>query len=405
MNINFVISKRLSGIIACFLIFLFLIVLNCQVVHSVEICTKQKDISLEKDIIRAYKNGFDFLKKHQNLDGSWSNSEFPALTGLVLYAFLRSDEYAGIKVKPLFIQKGLDFIIKNAKENGAVFKEALPNYNTAVCMMALIAANDSRFHPYILKARNYLISLQADKGKAGVADDPFDGGIGYGTKNHPDLSNTYIALESLKMSEILESDQHKKIYSDLQKIRKSTLDWDAALKFIERCQNLPGYNDQSWASDDNKNKGGFVYFPGSSKAGEERLEGGKIALRSYGSMTYAGLLSLIYADLKKNDPRIIAAYKWIQNNYTLEENPGMGKQGLYYYYHTMAKALTVFDEKYLITKDGQRVDWRRELITKLVELQAGDGFWVNNNGRWWENDPVLTTAYALIAMNMIDFSL
>ena len=170
------------------------------------------------------------------------------------------------------------------------------------------------------------------------------------------MSNTYLAIESLKITDFLESDQYAKLYTDLKNIKKQTLNWQAALKFIERCQNLPEYNDQTWASGDEKNKGGFVYFPGNSKAGEETLPDGKVALRSYGSMTYAGLLSFIYADLKKDDPRVTAAYEWIKNNYTIEENPGMNQQGLYYYYHTMAKALTVLGDDYLLTKDGKSID-------------------------------------------------
>ena len=43
-------------------------------------------------------------------------------------------------------------------------------------------------------------------------------------------------------------------------------------------------------------------------------------------MTYAGLKSMIYAGVKHDDPRVKAAYEWIQKHYTLDENPGMGAQ-------------------------------------------------------------------------------
>lgn len=401
----FAINNKSIMAAAYSILIIFLAVSYPETALPITLRSTHEDVSLKKEVIRAFKNGFEFLKNHQNPDGSWSNPEFPALTGLVLYAFLKSPEYANMREKPVFIQKGLEFIIKCAKKNGAIYKEGLPNYNTSVCIMALMAANDPKYHPYIIRARRYLIFLQADKGEKGVADNSYDGGVGYGTKDHPDLSNTYIALESLKMTEMLESDQHIKVYKQLKEMQKTTLNWDAALKFIQRCQNLPEFNDQGWASGDPKNRGGFVYYPGNSKAGEETLADGRVALRSYGSMTYAGLLSLIYADLKKDDPRVTAAYEWIQKNYTLNENPKMGKQGLYYYFHTMAKALTAFGEDYLVTADGRRVDWRRALTIKLIELQKGDGSWINDSGRWWENDPILVTAYALTAMNMIAVSL
>jgi squalene-hopene/tetraprenyl-beta-curcumene cyclase len=71
------------------------------------------------------------------------------------------------------------------------------------------------------------------------------------------------------------------------------LNWSAAIQFIQRCQNLPTHNPEKWASDDPQNKGGFIYAPGESKAGQTNLPSGRVALRSYGSMSYAGLLSYI----------------------------------------------------------------------------------------------------------------
>ena len=62
--------------------------------------------------------------------------------------------------------------------------------------------------------------------------------------------------------------------------------------------------------------------------------------RSYGSMTYAGLKSMVFAGLKPDDIRVQAATKWLRANYSLDENPGLGQAGLYYYYHLMAKRRT-----------------------------------------------------------------
>ncbi|WP_319574343.1 prenyltransferase/squalene oxidase repeat-containing protein [uncultured Desulfobacter sp.] len=395
--------KKQKKNIAAFVIASLFLLLSSFSVHAAEITFKsdQDLLSLKNELKRTYQMGLDYLKKSQNPDGSWSNPGFPALTGLTVYAFLTSPMYGNIVQKPEFIQKGLDFIISNTHENGAIYNEGLPNYNTSICMMALLAANDTKYHPYILKGRRYLATLQLDQGEKGKTDQKFDGGIGYGTKDHSDMSNTYIALEALWASSFLESDEQLEAYKDLKSLQKTTLDWEAALQFIQRCQNLPGTNDQAWSSADPKNKGGFVYYPGSSKAGEETLPSGKKTLRSYGSMTYAGLLSFIFAKLKKDDPRVQAAYGWLKGNFTLDENPGMGQQGLFYYYHTMAKALTVYGEDYIKTVDGQDINWRKELAIKLIQKQREDGSWINPTARWWENDPVLVSSYALISLNMI----
>jgi squalene-hopene/tetraprenyl-beta-curcumene cyclase len=136
-------------------------------------------------------------------------------------------------------------------------------------------------------------------------------------------------------------------------------------------------------------------------AGETNLGSGRVALRSYGSMSYAGLLSYIYADLKRDDPRVTAVMNWLRANFTIEENPGLGQQGLFYYYHTMAKALTLYGDAELETKAGENVRWREQLALKLINMQSTNGSWANENGRWFEKDPALVTAYALMALELI----
>ncbi len=189
---------------------------------------------------------------------------------------------------------------------------------------------------------------------------------------HADLSNTHFALEALYYSKKLLEDTGRPVD------KEHDLNWGAAIKFIERCQNRPASNDQKWASDDPKNRGGFVYEPGSSKAGEDKLPDGRTAMRCYGSISYAGMLSFIYAGLTPDDPRVQAALQWLGENYTLDENPGMGAEGQFYYYHTMAKALSVAGIDELKTKDGKVVDWRDDLGRKLLNIQAGDGSWKND---------------------------
>src|SRR4029077_18042475 len=149
----------------------------------------------------------------------------------------------------------------------------------------------------------------------------------------------------------------KNYAKDKKAVDSGDLNWQAAIHFIQRCQNLPSHNQEKWVSDDPQNKGGFIYSPGRSMAGETNLSSGRIALRSYGSMSYAGLLSYIYADLKTDDPRVTAVMDWLRANFTLDENPGLGPQGLFYYYHTMAKALTLYGADQFETKDGRNINW------------------------------------------------
>jgi squalene-hopene/tetraprenyl-beta-curcumene cyclase len=232
----------------------------------------------------------------------------------------------------------------------------------------------------------------------GETDNKNDGGIGYGSKDdHTDMSNTYLALEALSLSDTVIEDGN---YADEPK-----LDWQAALTFLSRSQNLKATNDQEWASDDPKNKGGFVYTPGDSKAGTDTTADGKVALRSYGSISYAGLLSLVYAKLTPDDPRVVAVKEWLGKNYTVQENPNMGPEGLYYYYQAMAKALNAAGIEKLKLADGSEADWRKDLAGKLLSSQRENGSWVNDNGRWMESNPVLVTAYTVMALEEIYHSI
>ncbi len=87
-------------------------------------------------------------------------------------------------------------------------------------------------------------------------------------------------------------------------------------------------------------------------------------------MTYAGLKSMIYAGLTSKDPRVKAAFEWIQRHYTVETNPGLGQQGLYYYYHTFAKALSVLKLDTLEDSSGKQHDWRSELTENSARCKS-----------------------------------
>jgi squalene-hopene/tetraprenyl-beta-curcumene cyclase len=355
------------------------------------VAATKNDLSLKMEVEHAIGRGLSWLAGKQAADGYWSQAEYPASTGLALTAF-QGDPSRYYKNKyETQIDKGYAYLLKNVKPDGGIYGKDLANYNTSISMMALLVANNPLYEPVLKKGRQFLIGLQDNPGE----NDPMNGGIGYGgSYKHSDLSNTTYALEALHYTRFLKSD----VANDPT---AKDLNWKAAAQFISRTQNLPGSNDQNWASGDPANKGGFIYFPGDSKAGEQKLTNEKTALRSYGSMSYAGLLSFIYAQVDKNDPRVKAVIEWLSRNYTLAENPGLGQDGLYYYYHTMAKALSAAGVDTLTMKDGKKVNWRRDLAKKLLDLQNADGSWVNSAGRWWEKDPNLVTSYATITLEIL----
>ncbi len=354
---------------------------------------------LKSQVSKLIERGNRWLENSQNEAGWWSTADHPAVTGLALVA-LKGDPSGKFESNENpSITSALKYIDSCYREDGGIYRINLATYNTAICLMSMVAVGDPALNERILKSREYLIGMQSDFGEKGVLDHPMDGGIGYGSKyDHSDMGNTLQALEALHYSQHLAQDQPA---SSNQK-----LDFAAAIAFLQNCQNLSSVNKQDWASDDEANKGGFIYYPGLSKAGEYKDPvTGRVALRSYGSISYGGMLGYAYAKLEKEAPEVQAVLKWLQANYTLEENPAMGLQGLYYYYHTMAKALTAYGVETLELEDGRKIDWRNDLVQKLASSQSNDGSWINENGRWWERDPALVTSYAVLALEKIYYSL
>jgi squalene-hopene/tetraprenyl-beta-curcumene cyclase len=352
----------------------------------------EKNLSFRNEIRDSLDRGLAWLRAQQNPDGSFGKDTLhPALGALPLVAFQR--EPTGRFAKADFLDKGYAYLRGFAQPDGGIYNKdsGLANYNTSVCLLALAGANEPKDLDLLLKARAYVVGQQA----SGMAKPETDGGIGYGSvgaspkRGHPDLDNTVVALEALRATKYLAAD----------KPGTKDLNWQAAIEFVSRCQNLPS-NKQPWASGDPANKGGFIYYPGYSNAGEVTLEGGGKALRSYGSMSYAGLLSFIYADLKKDDPRVTAALEWLGKHYTLDENPGLKQDGYYYYLHLMAKGLTASGITELEI-GGKKADWRRELAMRLMKLQQQDGSWINESPRWKETNPVLVTTYCTLTLEIL----
>ena len=363
----------------------------------IQIFSADKSVGQE-NIRQAIEQGAKFLYQNQNATGWWTDSNLPALTGLALVALETANVSELDEKYESERRRAYDYLVSLAKPDGSIHDGRLINYNTACSLMALSVSGDSNYRSLIEKARAYISGSQIDLGKRGEQDNPNDGGVGYNDKyNHSDMNNTLMAIEAMRLSEsaIRQKDQGRKPL-------KHDLDWKALEHFLASCQNLPELSDNPNLSNQPEDRGGFIYHPGESKAGEVSDKKTKrVALRSYGSISYAGMMSFAYARVSKNDDRVSAVIDWLSKNYTLDENPGMGQEGLYYYFHLMSKALTAHGVKNLKGPDSKSIDWRNQLASKLIALQNGDGSWKNSNKRWMEGDSNLTTSYVLIALSLL----
>ena len=256
-------------------------------------------VSIRQEIKQAIARGNNWLLTQQKPEGNWDDPELPAFTALALNGIVRDPSFNRSAKFPENVEKSFQWLLAQQKEDGGIYNRGLSVYNTATAVTSMVASGRKDFEPAVVKARKHLIANQWDIGEKGVTDNKNDGGVGYGSKkDHTDLSNTYLAIEAMALS--------KKVVEDGKFGEQPDLNWNAALTFLSRCQNLEKTNDLDWANDDPQVKGGFIYGPGDSKADTVKAGDGRVALRSYGSMSYAGLLSLIYAKVTPDDPRVVA---------------------------------------------------------------------------------------------------
>ncbi len=352
--------------------------------------------TLDQQAAQSARQGLDWMAGLQKENGSWSNENYPAMTALALWAFTRSDH----PDKAAVCAKAATFITQFAQKDGGIYKPAsggrgsggLSTYNTAICMIALHTYDHITYAPLILKARKFMASCQL------VGDSDDAGGFGYNQppakgahdvliklmkRSRADLSNTGWAAQSMRVTQDLEDLRQGEAPVDI--------DWKASLAFVEKLQNQD--------KDDVENYGSFGYEKSGERGGTHvSKKSGTVKLNGYGSMTYAGVESMIYAQVDRTDPRVRSALEWAALNWSVEENPGMGTKGLFYYFNIMSKALSLNGTDTLRTPKGEVIPWKKELIDKLIAVQQPDGSWINKNNQFWEGDAVLVTAYAVLAL-------
>ena len=340
--------------------------------------------------------GVAFLLSQRNADGGWGfkpGESHPALTAMALKALLRHGDYGP---DSQVATEGFECLMKFRQPDGGFYipAEGNRNYVTSVAVMALVDAGPA-LRDAVADAVKFLRGIQivsgskTPTGETITDDHPFGGGVSYGRDGRPDLSNQAMWMEALHQAGVPGDDPAMQ----------------RALAFVKRVQaRTEGTEGQAFVvrgADD----GGFIYairkeggkFVGESKAGSDMR-----GLRSYGSMTYAGFKSLLYANVGRDDRRVRAAYDWIRKHWRLDSNPNMpaarSRQGLYYYYYIFAKALRAWGQDVITDDQGVEHNWRHELIEVLAVQQLADGSWVNSESRWQEDIPTLATCYALTAL-------
>ena len=372
------------------------------------------------------EKGIAYLRKSQEPAGGWSLRSGAGPSSVVVTGLIE----AGVKVDDPLVKHALDYIKVTVQPDGGIYSPGsrFQNYETSLGILAFATANkklkgaDGKgpYDDLLKKAEEYLRKCQYTEANGNLVDEAYRGGIGYGPGQQnirPDLSNVHYFLDALEALDVPSNDPAVQ----------------EALVFVSRCQNLESeHNTAEWAK---KNPdGGFVYVVtdlDQAQTTQSRGEGGGVgpgnpqggrggpgtpsglggnmgggqgrggqgpALRTYASMTYAGLKSMIYAGVTKDDKRVKVAFEWAQKHYDLTQNPGMGPNGLYYYYQVLSKTLDTMDLREMEDEQGKKHDWRKELVEELAKRQQPDGSWVNTATRWMEGDASLVTGYVMMVL-------
>ena len=361
------------------------------------VSTDSLDPKAAQNAQQLINRGVAYLLETQNDDGGWGfepGKSHPALTALALKTLVQHPSFSASSPT---VAKGFEVLLSYQQPDGGIYDPQMgqANYTTASAVMALTAAKQPQFQEPITKAVDYLRSLlivpgsTTDEGDTIDQDHPFRGGVSYGKHGRPDMSNVSFWMQAM---------EDAGVPGDDPAIQE-------ALVFVTHTQNISETNPRPFAQV-GVSDGGFIYAPAlkgqldvsESKAGPG--PGGR-GLRSYGSMTYAGFKSLLYAAVDREDPRVKGAFYWIRSNWDMDHNPNMpdaqSQEGLYYYYHIFAKALRAWGQPTIETDEGQ-VNWREELIAALGERIQPDGSWANPEDRWNEGSPVLVTSYAVLGL-------
>lgn len=341
---------------------------------------------------RPLERGIDWLLKQQADDGGWHSETYGALrlgaatTALAIYAF--SHLPADLRKRDIdrAIARGMKFLEPGIHKRGFLAcpdgSLDYPTYGTAMLATAarqrdigLDAEMQAKFIDWVISGQLHESREFTEKSTHYGGWDLMGASQVIGLTSDTNVSATCFALEAIQGSRA----------KDLPRTLERAALW------TERCQNVRG-------------DGGFWFSPDphsvNHKAGFEDQE--QTRPKTYASATCDGLRALRIAASAENpahQKRIALAERYLADRPEVEHVPGFEMpddihgwaMGLrFYYYQSLAKALPA---------EGDWADRRRAALRKQVaSLQQRDGRWQNESARMREDDPLIATSLAIIAL-------
>jgi len=291
----------------------------------------------------AIDRGEQWLLDQQLIDGSWAETQGEyrnGQTALSLYTLLKS----GVAAQHPGVLQALAYLQSYPAEK---------TYAAGCQLMAAAALRDPQHLWWAEETAGDLLSWQER-----------DGGWSY-PEVHTDMSLTQYAALGLRSAAALGIEIPPEV-------------WNEMAEFALNHQ-------QSWKSTDRAPAGGFSYHP----------DGGIT-----GSMTTAGVAILhicreqlgdrIKPQIRRQvDESILAGGRWLDNQFTVRENPGGGASWQHYYLYGLERV-----GAFLKTERFGGREWYWEGAQFLVDAQGGAGDWADPWGNWERN-----TCFALLFLN------
>jgi len=364
--------------------------------------------SAANEIEAARLKAVRFLVGCQAADGAWKSDTYGAfkdggaLTGLVVLALQTAPSVPAAETA---CRKGKAFLAGLVQADGEIKCGpqglSYPVYTAALTVTALGGSAE-----YRREQRAWLAFLEKRQLTETLGWQPADkqyGGWGYSSalpqKPSPgeltlplvesNLSATLFALEALRAAGCRPDDPAPK----------------KALVFVGRCQN---YCEDPKRSDAVLDDGGFFFIYDDTVRNKAGVAGkdheGRTRFLSYGSTTADGLRALLACGLSLDDPRVRAARGWLEKNFRADAPAGKyaanresSRAAVYYYYcSSMARALRAVQTK---ETRGSPANWPQKLMSELLARQQANGSWANPLVNFREDDPIVATAFGLMALS------